>query len=379
MPAHRRPPSAARRPDARVLATSLGSVGIPAKTRDHGRVRRLAAVLGSILAGAVIGLGCSHAGVFECESSEQCQDGTRAGVCTEAGYCAFEDESCESDLAYGALAVPELAGKCVPVGGGTESGTSSGPGSSDEPSSSSSSSSSEGPAITGDETGPTTGCAGGMGTPCEPADPCALGGTCDASGSCVPTGVITCNAPPAPCFSPEGQCQPDGSCAYPPAPPMSECEDGDLCTVGDLCDGMGTCTPGALCPNAGECQFAACVADGCVYSQAVDGSSCGAALAERCCGGECVDISSDPSNCGGCGSACVDGQECESVELTVDCQDAPPATSGRCRCGMADDQCPLGQLCRTEPPYAGRCAPSDAMACDGVLVEVQLCPNYCGY
>lgn len=322
----------------------------------------------------MIGLGCSHAGVFECESSEQCQDGARAGVCTDAGYCAFEDESCESDLAYGDLAAPELAGKCVPVGGGTGSG--SGPGSSDEPLPSSSS---DGPSITGDETGPTPACAGGMGTPCEPVDPCALGGTCDADGSCVPAGVITCNAPPGPCSSPQGQCQPDGSCAYPPSPPMSECEDGDPCTVGDLCDGAGSCLPGPLCPNAGECQFGACMAEGCVYGPAVDGTPCGAAAADRCCGGGCVDISTDPEHCGGCSSACVDGQECESVAVTSQCPDAPPATSGRCRCAAADDQCPLGQLCRTQAPYAGRCAPSDATACAGEFVEVQLCPNYCSY
>lgn len=339
-------------------------------------MQRLAAALGSILAGVVIGLGCGPAGVFVCESSEQCHDGARQGVCTEAGYCAFDDPSCESELAYGELAAPELAGKCVAVDGGT--GASEGPGSS-ESSSSSSSSSSEDPSITGDETSPTPACGAGPGTPCEPADPCAVGGMCDASGACVPIGVVTCNAPPGPCASSQGQCQPDGSCAYPPAPPKTECEDGDPCTVGDRCDDAGTCMPGALCPNAGECQLGACTAEGCVYGPAVDGSSCGAALADRCCGGTCVDISSDPAHCGGCGSACVDGQECESVEVTAECPDAPAATSGRCRCAMVDDQCPQGQLCRTQTPYAGRCAPSDAMACAGVLVEVDLCPNYCAY
>lgn len=345
-----------------------------AKTRDHGGVRRLAAALGSILAGTVIGLGCGPAGVFQCESSEQCNDGARQGVCTEAGYCAFEDESCESDLAYGELAAPELAGKCVPAGSGT--GTSGDP---DTSESSSSSSSSESTSSSVDDTGPTPACAGGVGSPCEPDEPCALGGTCDANGSCVPTGVITCNAPPGPCDSPQGECQPDGSCAYPPAAPMSGCEDGDPCTVGDLCDGAGACLPGSLCPDAGECQFGACMAEGCVYGPSVDGSPCGAAAADRCCGGTCVDISSDPQHCGGCGSACADGQDCESVEVTAECPDAPAATSGRCRCAMASDECPLGQVCRTVSPYAGRCTPESSANCEGDFVEVQLCPNYCAY
>jgi hypothetical protein len=350
-------------------------VGIPAKTRDHRAVRRLAAALGSVIVGAVIGHGCSHAGVFRCESSGQCQDGERQGVCTDAGYCAFDDESCASGLEYGGLADPELAGTCVPVGDGT--GTSDEPGS--DSTSATTSSSSEGTPVTSDETGHEVVCPQGLGGPCEPEDPCALGGICDPDGICVPTEVVTCNEPLEPCRSSRGQCQPDGSCAYPLAPPMSECEDGDPCTEGDWCSDAGECVSGPSCPQGDECQAVECTKEGCSYSAVPDGTSCGEVSALRCCGGQCVDISSDPQNCGGCNTECFMGQECESVELTGMCFDSPADTTGRCRCAESDDECPVGQLCRTQAPYVGRCAPSDAMGCDGVFVEVQLCPNYCTY
>lgn len=347
-------------------------MGIPAQTRDHRIVQRLAVVLGSIVVGVVIGLGCSHAGVFRCESSEQCQDGEREGVCTDAGYCAFDDESCASGLEYGALAGSELAGTCVPVGGGT--------GSSGEPSSdvtTSSSSSSDGPPVTSDETGPPPVCL--VGEACKPDDPCALDGVCGADGTCVPTEVVPCDAPPGPCYTPRGVCQPERGCVYPPLRAMSACDDGDSCTLGDGCDGMGTCVPGPLCPSNDPCQPQVCTEEGCVPIDAEDGISCGPLAEERCCDGECVDISSDPQHCGGCDAGCAPGQPCESVEVTSECLDSPPDTSGRCRCVMADAECPEGQLCRTVAPYAGRCAPADERACDGEIVEVDLCPNYCSY
>jgi hypothetical protein len=334
-------------------------------------VRRWAsAALGLAFVGAVLGVGCSHAGVFHCESNGECHDGAREGVCTDAGYCAFDDESCASGLAYGELAEAGLAGACVPVDGGT--GTSGGE------SAGSSSSSTGGAVDTGDETGFQIDCPDGVGAPCEPLDPCAVGGTCNAEGTCVPTAIVTCNAPPGSCQAPQGECLPDGGCAYPLRPAASECDDGDPCTVDDLCDDAGTCVPGPVCPYDDPCQPGMCMAEGCVYGPSTDGSTCGATAAARCCNGACVDISSDPAHCGGCDTPCIGGQGCESVASTPQCDISPANTSGRCGCDGTDD-CPLGQICRTDSPYAGRCTPEVDANCDGVSVDVDFCPNYCGY
>lgn len=347
-------------------------VGIRGQTRDHEAVRRWAsAALGLAFVGAALDAGCSQAAVFHCETNAQCNDAGRPGVCADPGFCAFDDESCPSGLEYGELAEPGLAGACVPVDGGTGTGG--------EGSTGSSSASTNGAGLdTSDESGLQIHCPDGVGAPCQPLDPCAVGGTCDAQGACVPTGVVTCNAPPGPCHVPQGQCLPDGGCAYPLRPAATDCEDGDPCTVGDACDDAGACVPGPACPSDDPCQPGVCMDDGCVYEPASNGSSCGATAAERCCNGACVDISSNAAHCGGCGSPCTGGHGCESVASTPQCGDAPADTSGRCGC-VATSECPLGQICRTQAPYPGRCTPEFNAQCDGVAVNVDFCPNYCAY
>lgn len=110
-----------------------------------------------------------------------------------------------------------------------------------------------------------------------------------------------------------------------------------------------------------------------------DGNSCGPNAADRCCGGVCVDISTDTNHCGGCGTSCADGLECESVDTTNTCELAPANTSGRCRCQAANAQCPLGQLCRTVAPYTNRCVPAGNANCTSAFVGQSSCPSFCAY
>lgn len=66
---------------------------------------------------------------FGCESSEQCQVDTAAGVCEANGYCSFSDPECDSGRRYSNLAGGGLAGLCVNTPGETSGpGSSSGPG-----------------------------------------------------------------------------------------------------------------------------------------------------------------------------------------------------------------------------------------------------------
>lgn len=188
-----------------------------------------------------------------------------------------------------------------------------------------------------------------------------------------------CDMPPGPCFEATGSCV-DGACSYAPLPMDTACSDDDLCTEGDVCDGTGTCVAGPECPNADPCADVICDdALGCVATMKTDGSSCGPLAADRCCGGVCVDVSSDANHCGGCGYACSGGQSCESVAASNQCSLNPADTTGRCTCDSTS-RCPVGQICRTQTPHAWRCTPEGGGDCPGTtFVDVSFCPNYCRY
>jgi hypothetical protein len=122
------------------------------------------------------------------------------------------------------------------------------------------------------------------GTPC-------TGGTCQA-GVCTPSVDLcvgpVCSAPPDPlCYNVPGTCDPaTGACTYTPL------TDGSLCSIG-TCQ-SGTCTPtifdpclGISCVTPGACQGpqGTCIAGGCFYPPAVNGTPCAGGT---CQNGSCL-------------------------------------------------------------------------------------------
>lgn len=333
---------------------------------------------------------------FACESDAACRLGMDSGVCIEPGYCAFEDETCPSGLAFGEFAAPQVAGTCVPVDGtsgpGGSTGTSEGP-----DASTGAASTADGADSSAETATPT--CI--TGTVCTPDDRCATEGVCSDEGVCEPTSFLACDDPPGPCFETTGTCDEQGRCQYEFLEPGAPCDDDNPCTLDDACDDGGQCQPGPECPPAPGCQTYHCESSGCVpdevcpnddpclvvecveerceVSAVADGTACGPNAADRCCGGQCVDISSDTDHCGGCNTPCFEGLECESVAVTDTCESSPAQTSARCRCQTANAQCPLGQLCRTVSPYVDRCVPETSANCDGIRIGVNFCPSYCSY
>jgi hypothetical protein len=127
-------------------------------------------------------------------------------------------------------------------------------------------------------------CNGSTGTPVctyplAPVGTACTGGTCNASGVCVPTdpcaGVV-CNQPPT-CFVDTGATCSNGTCSYPtPAASGAACP-------GGTCNGSGTCVPtdpcaGVVCNQPPVCFVdtgATCSAGTCSYpTPAPSGTAC---------------------------------------------------------------------------------------------------------
>ena len=159
------------------------------------------------------------------------------------------------------------------------------------------------------------------GTLCDDGDLCTQTDTC-RGGVCVGSNPIVC-APASQCHL-AGTCDPQrGICSNPLAPNGTLCDDGNLCTVNDVCQ-AGICAPGVAvvctasdqCHEAGTCdpQTGACSnltkADG---ASCDDGDAC--TQTDTCQGGICV--GGNPLTCG----------------LQQTC------STGQCRCPCPDLAC----------------------------------------
>jgi len=97
------------------------------------------------------------------------------------------------------------------------------------------------------------------GTICDDGDPCTFNDVCSDDGNCVHGTPIDCSDLDDPCN--DGVCNPDtGRCEQVPVPDGTPADDGDACTVNDICvDGAPSSTPvqcpkGQVCdPATGEC------------------------------------------------------------------------------------------------------------------------------
>ncbi len=224
----------------------------------------------------------------------------------------------------------------------------------------------DGEPCTDDSCDPAVGCIFEDNTDaCDDGNPCTLEDVC-ADGRCRAGKALECTAGGV-CRG-VGVCDPDtGECSDPPAQDLTLCDDGDGCTVGDICEG-GVCQPGIpwACGVPGDpCTENVCVSTGpdsrdCQGRLKTEGTPCVDANTctydERCTeAGECVgtvDMACCPAG------KCDDGNAC-----TADSCD--PITG--CVFEPRDDGalCVDGNLCNGEETCeSGICMPGEALACD---------------
>ncbi len=140
--------------------------------------------------------------------------------------------------------------------------------------------------------------------------------------------------------------------------------------------------------NCGSCGDACGAAQTCAAGECVsDDDGPDVCDGRTDCDGQCVDAQSDPSHCGACGLACADGEACERGECVsacgaplVDCDDACVDTDrDDAHCGACGNRCAPATRCEV-----GACVdepdpcPVGSDDCSGVCVDVDTDPSHCG-
>jgi hypothetical protein len=186
---------------------------------------------------------------------------------------------------------------------------------------------------------------GAMGTMSVPVDPTPYActpppGFCCGNGDCTSTQCTNgiCEMQPGDIY---------GVCTSIPVANGTVCSDGLVCTTGDNCQ-SGVCTPtdhsACTCTNVGD-------------------SACAAGL--DCCGAAgCVNLLTDPSNCGLCGRNCtVSGVGCSAGDCTC--------VAGACQRKSEATLCPLiadaARLTAVVPTLPGGNAIDYSSSCDAYL------------
>jgi hypothetical protein len=247
----------------------------------------------------------------------------------------------------------------------------------------------DGNMCTDDSCSPVDGCVHKTNTKvCTDNDACTLGDHC-VDGGCVGTEVVCDDLNPCT----DDSCDPQKGCVH--EANELPCNDGNACTEGDLCGG-GWCQPGAIldCDDDNPCTTDLCsLEQGCVHldnaSPCNDGDVCTVGdlcVAGACEPGEaldcddgnvCTDDSCNPAT--GCvhednvlecddGTACTDGDLCANGACVpgpvLDCDDGNSCTEDSCDAvegcqhAVLEDGTPCdddGNDCTTDECSAGVC------------------------
>lgn len=193
-------------------------------------------------------------------------------------------------------------------------------------------------------TGAVTHVPVAVGTSCDDGNACNGVATCDASGACVPGAPVDCSTPPGACFEATGVCNPvSGLCSYAPKAAGAACDDSNVCSSPDACNGNGACVGATLVctPPPPTCVNGA--------SRVSSGGACDATT------GACSFTETDTPCPGGCDAAsglCV-GDPC----IGVIC-DQPPSA-----CHLAQGVCAGGTCSYNLKPAGAAC--DDGSACTG--------------
>ena len=193
--------------------------------------------------------------------------------------------------------------------------------------------------------------------PCADTDPCTYGGKC-TQGKCVSQPVIcrddACNT---------RICNGTATCKVTPKTGVA-CNDGNLCTYGEVCDSTGTCSGGRpiVCKDD-QCSSQVCNGTSMCTITPKSGQACED-------GNPCThdDSCDSAGHCRpGVGIVCVD-DACNTrvCDGSATCKAIPKSMGGACNDGNA---CTFGETC----DGAGNCRPGTSVSCVSDACNNRVC------
>jgi hypothetical protein len=161
--------------------------------------------------------------------------------------------------------------------------------------------------------------------------------------------------------------------------PPTPCDPGQM-RCGEVCVDLQT-----NATNCGACGTA------CTGTQVCRMGSCQTPMmcmgTQTLCGTTCVDTSTDGMNCGSCGNICPAGQMCMGGSCAApSCPTGQTSCSGMCvntmtdaaNCGSCGTTCSSGQTCTAGACVATMMCTMGQTSCGGVCVDTQTDANNCG-
>lgn len=182
-------------------------------------------------------------------------------------------------------------------------------------------------------------------TPCQDGDACTINDVC-MEGQCTSGTPFACDTPPS-CRTTPGECI-AGQCQYPNLADLTICGDQMVCQSG-VCVFIAECDESTPCPK-NDCLTESCVQGSCVYTPSGDGDPCGAG--DVCLNGQCVECV-DANDCPGtnaCNIAtCNPENTCTYAPAVCnggnECSIPSCDANAGCRYAPSSDLCPEGDQC----------------------------------